>query len=106
MDHDQTAVPRIAPDEVKKVARLARLSLTESEVDEFSHQLSDILDHADDLDLLDLDGVAPLAHPLPLVNVFRDDVPGPALYREAVLAAAPAAEEGQFRVPPVLGEEL
>ena len=106
MDHDHTPVPRIAPDEVKKVARLARLSLTDSEVAEFSHQLSDILDHASDLDSLNLDEVQPLAHPLPLINVFREDVPGPALYREAVLAVAPAAEQGQFRVPPVLGEEV
>ena len=100
------AIPRIGPDEVRKVARLARLSLTDVEVDQFSHQLSDILDHARDLDTLPLVGIAPLAHPLPLVNVFRADVPGTPLDREAVLAAAPAAENGQFRVPPVLGEEI
>ena len=85
------AIPRIGPDEVRKVARLARLSLTDVEVDQFSHQLSDILDHARDLDTLPLVGKE---------KSYRRKL------REAVLAAAPAAENGQFRVPPVLGEEI
>lgn len=95
---------RITTDDVAKVARLARLRLTNDELDRFTHQLSDILDHAADIEALDLDGVEPLAQPVPLVNVLRPDEPGVPLDREVVLAAAPASEDGQFRVPPVLGE--
>ncbi|MBS1837256.1 MAG: Asp-tRNA(Asn)/Glu-tRNA(Gln) amidotransferase subunit GatC [Actinobacteria bacterium] len=98
---------RITAADVAKVARLARLRLTDAELERFTHQLSDILDHAGDLDLLDLDGVEPMARPVPLTNVLRPDEPqssDAALRRDDVLAAAPAAEDGQFRVPPVLGE--
>ena len=86
------------------MADLARLSLTDDELDAFTIQLADILDHAADLDALDLADVQPTAHPLPLVNVFRDDVIGPTSDRDEVLAAAPAVEDAQFKVPPVLGE--
>ncbi len=64
-----------------------------------------MLEHAADLQTLDLAGVEPMAHPVPLSNVLRADEPGPALERDEILAAAPAAEDGMFRVPPVLGEE-
>lgn len=86
------------------MAELARLSLTDDELEAFTVQLADILDHAADLDALDLAGVAPTAHPLPLVNVFRADVIGPTSDRDEVLAAAPEVEDAQFKVPPVLGE--
>ena len=95
---------RITTDDVAKVARLARLRLTDDELDRFTHQLSDILDHAADMEALDLDDVEPMARPVPLGNVLRADEPGEPLERDQVLAAAPAAEDGQFRVPPVLGE--
>nr|AGC71203.1 aspartyl-tRNA(Asn) amidotransferase subunit C amidotransferase subunit C [uncultured bacterium A1Q1_fos_568] len=95
---------RITTSDVQKVAKLARLRLTEDELGRFTGQLAAILDHAADLETLDLDGVEPMAHPVPLVNVLRADVPGAPLDREAVLASAPSAEDGQFRVPPVLGE--
>lgn len=95
---------RLTPDDVAKVANLARLSLTDDELARFTGQLAEILEHADDIAALDLDGVEPMARPLPLVNVFRADVPGAPLDRDEVLAAAPSAEDGQFRVPPVLGE--
>ena len=88
------------------MADLARLSLTDDELDAFTIQLADILDHAADLDALDLADVSPTAHPLPLVNVFRDDVIGPTSDRDEVLAAAPSVEDSQFKVPPVLGEGL
>jgi aspartyl-tRNA(Asn)/glutamyl-tRNA(Gln) amidotransferase subunit C len=96
---------RITPDDVAKVASLARLRLTHDELDRFTHQLSDILDHAADMEALDLADVEPMARPVPLANVFRADEPGTPLDRDEVLAAAPAAQDGQFRVPPVLGEE-
>ena len=95
---------RITTDDVAKVARLARLRLTNDELDRFTHQLSDILDHAADMEALDLDAVEPLAQPVPLENVMRADVPGTPLDRATVLPEAPPADDRQFRVPPVLGE--
>jgi aspartyl-tRNA(Asn)/glutamyl-tRNA(Gln) amidotransferase subunit C len=95
---------RISATDVAKVANLARLELTDSELDRFTHQLADILDHATDIESLDLDDVEPMARPLPLVNVLREDEPGDHLSREDVLASAPAVENDQFRVPPSLGE--
>lgn len=87
------------------VARLARLDLNDDEIDLFTGQLGDILAHAADIEALDVGDIPPTAHPLPLVNVLRADDVTPSVDREEVLAQAPAAEAGQFRVPPVLGEE-
>lgn len=95
---------RITTADVEKVAGLARLRLTDDELERFTAQLGDILDHAADLESLDLDGVEPMARPIPLANVLRTDEPGEPLDRATVLDVAPAAEDGQFRVPPVLGE--
>lgn len=95
---------RITPDDVAKVAGLARLRLSQDELERFTHQLSDILDHAADLEALDMDDVEPMARPVPLANVLRPDVPAEPLDRDEVMAAAPAHEDGRFRVPPVLGE--
>jgi aspartyl-tRNA(Asn)/glutamyl-tRNA(Gln) amidotransferase subunit C len=95
---------RITPDDVAHVARLARLELTHDELERFTHQLADVLAHADDIAALDTAGVPPTAHPLPLRNVLRDDVPAPCLDRDEVLAAAPEVEDHRFRVPPILGE--
>jgi len=94
----------LSRDDVAHVARLARLTLSDAELDRFTHQLADVLDHARDMAALDLTGVEPLAHPYPLRNVFRDDVPGPLADRGEVLAAAPLTEDDMFRVPPVLGD--
>ncbi|MHB1138422.1 MAG: Asp-tRNA(Asn)/Glu-tRNA(Gln) amidotransferase subunit GatC [Microthrixaceae bacterium] len=95
---------RITTDDVAKVATLARLRLTDEELDRFTGQLADVLEHAADLDQLDLDGVEPMAHPVPLTNVLRPDTPSAGFDRAEVLAVAPLAEDGMFRVPPVLGE--
>ena len=86
------------------MARLARLDLTADELDHYTDQLAAILDHAADIEALDLDGVEPMTHPVPLTNVLREDVEVPCLDRDEVLAAAPAAEGGRFKVPPILGE--
>lgn len=96
--------PRITRDDVIHVARLARLDLSDSEIDEFTGQLASILEHAARVSALDVTGVAPTAHPLPLANVLRADVARPGIDRDEVLAAAPAAEDGRFRVPRILGE--
>ena len=94
----------LSRDEVAHVAKLARLELTDEQLDVFTPQLAAILEHAADGEALDLTGVEPTSHPIPLTNVWRDDVPRDAGTRDAVLAAAPAAEDGMFRVPSVLGE--
>ncbi len=95
---------RITRDDVAHVARLARLELSDEELDEFTAQLAAVLEHAADVEALEIDDVPPTSHPLPLVNVMRPDVVAPSLDREEVLAQAPLAEDGRFRVPPVLGE--
>ena len=95
---------RISRDYVAHVAGLARLRLTDDELDRFTSQLADVLDHATDMASLDLDGIEPMAHPYPLRNVLRDDVVGETLDRDEVLAGAPQVEGPMFRVPPVLGE--
>jgi aspartyl-tRNA(Asn)/glutamyl-tRNA(Gln) amidotransferase subunit C len=90
--------------DVVHVARLARLDLTEEELERFTVQLGAVLAHAADVEALDTTGVPPTAHPLELVNVLRDDVPRSGVDRDEVLAMAPAAEDGRFRVPRILGE--
>lgn len=97
-------MPEISRDEVAHVARLARIELSEQELDTFTDQLARVLDHARDVEALDVADVPPTAHPYPLVNVLRPDEPHICLSRDEVLATAPVAEDGQFRVPPVLGE--
>jgi aspartyl-tRNA(Asn)/glutamyl-tRNA(Gln) amidotransferase subunit C len=95
---------RITREGVAHVADLARLTLSDEELDRFTDQLAAVLDHARDVEALDTAGVPPTAHPLPLRNVLRDDEVRPSLDRDEVLAQAPAAEDGRFAVPPVLGE--
>ena len=93
---------RLTREEVEHVAQLARLALTDDEIEEFTAQLAVILEHAADVAALDLHDVEPTAHPLPLVNVLRADEPVPGLARDDVLAMAPAAQDGRFRVPRIL----
>jgi aspartyl-tRNA(Asn)/glutamyl-tRNA(Gln) amidotransferase subunit C len=100
--YDQPVAQRLSRDDVLHVARLARLQLTEEEVDRFTEQLAAVLEHAADVEALDTSGVPPTAHPLPLANVLRDDQVEPSLDRDEVLAQAPAVEDGRFRVPPIL----
>jgi aspartyl-tRNA(Asn)/glutamyl-tRNA(Gln) amidotransferase subunit C len=95
---------RITTDDVAHVAKLARLRLSDVELEEFTGQLAAVLDHARDVEALDTEGVPPTAHPLPLVNVLRDDVVTASLDRSEVLREAPAVEADRFRVPRILGE--
>ena len=97
--------PSLTRADVEHVASLARLALTDEEVDALTGELSAILDHAAQVSALDTAGVPPTAHPLPLVNVFRADVARAGLPRDDVLAAAPLVEDGGFRVPRILGVE-
>ncbi len=96
---------RLTRDEVAHVADLARLTLTDDELDTYTEQLGAVLDHATDVAALDLTDVAPTAHPLPLVNVLRDDVVGACVDRDEVLAQAPAVEDGLYLVPKVIDQD-
>ncbi|MEM1335371.1 MAG: Asp-tRNA(Asn)/Glu-tRNA(Gln) amidotransferase subunit GatC [Actinomycetota bacterium] len=97
--------PRLTIDDVAKVATLARLDLSHEELVVAAGELSAMLDHFADVDALDLEGVEPMNNPTGLANVMRDDVVGDTLDRDEVLAAAPVAEDGRFRVPPIIGLE-
>ena len=95
---------RLTAADVAHVAKLARLDVTEEEVELFAEQLGAVLDHAADVAALDTAGVPPTAHPLPLKNVLRADEPRPSVDRDEVLSQAPDAEDGRFKVPRILGE--
>ena len=86
-------------DQVLHVARLARLRLTEEEVERMTGELSSILDHIEKIGELDLDDVAPTSHVTELENVLRADEPRPSLPREPALAEAPDTDGEGFRVP-------
>ncbi len=95
----------LTEEEVAEVARLAMLAIPDDELATYTEQLAAILEHANDVEALDIDDVEPTHHPYPLANVFRNDVVEAFDGRDEVLANAPAAEDGMFRVPPALGEE-
>jgi aspartyl-tRNA(Asn)/glutamyl-tRNA(Gln) amidotransferase subunit C len=86
-------------DQVLHVARLARLRLTDEELERMPAELSKILEHVERMDELDLEGVEPTSHVVELQNVLREDVPRPSLPRELALESAPEAADGGFRVP-------
>jgi aspartyl-tRNA(Asn)/glutamyl-tRNA(Gln) amidotransferase subunit C len=92
----------LTPDQVRWVAHLARLELTDAELEMMTRQLSAVLDYVEKLQQIDTTGVEPLAHPLPVHNVFREDEPAPSLAVEAALANAPDRRDGFFGVPAVL----
>lgn len=98
--------PTLTRDDVAHLAHLARLELSEQELALYVGQLSVILDAVATVSAVaDTPGVEPTSHAVPLTNVYRDDVIRPGLTNEAALAGAPAAEDGRFRVPQILGEE-
>jgi aspartyl-tRNA(Asn)/glutamyl-tRNA(Gln) amidotransferase subunit C len=85
--------------EVLHVARLARLALSDDEVERMARELSAVLDHVEKISELDLDGVAPTSHVVDVANPLREDEPVPSLPREEALASAPAVEDDGFLVP-------
>ncbi|OFB36283.1 asparaginyl/glutamyl-tRNA amidotransferase subunit C [Mycolicibacterium sp. (ex Dasyatis americana)] len=95
---------KISRDEVAHLARLARLALTDDELDSYASQLDAILGHVSQIQSVDVTGVEPTDNPLKDVNVSRPDVVEPCLTQEEALAAAPRAEDGRFAVPRILGE--
>jgi len=92
----------LTPEEVLHVAELARLTLKPEEVDLFTRQVNDILNYVKKLQKVETAGVPPLAHPVPIFNVFREDEVAPGLSRDEGLANAPAPEEGTFSVPRII----
>ena len=97
---------QISHEEVAHIAKLARLELSESDLERFAAQLTSVLAHVETIQRLDTDNVAPMTHALELSNVLRDDVVGDSLDRAIVLAQAPEVEDDRFRVPRILGEAL
>lgn len=96
----------LSADEVRHVARLARLALTDDEVDALAPQLSEILAYAEQVgEVADAGDVEPTTHPFALRDVARPDEPRPSLPREDVLAGAPQAEQDRFAVPRIVAEE-
>lgn len=95
----------ISPEEVTRLAGLARIALTDKEIERFAKDLDALAEWVSKLSETDTEGVPATSHPIPLHNVWREDVVGETLDREEVLASAPAAQDGQFQVPQILGEE-
>jgi aspartyl-tRNA(Asn)/glutamyl-tRNA(Gln) amidotransferase subunit C len=93
----------ISPEQVRHIAKLARLALDDSQLARFATQLEPILEYVGQLTSVDVSGVEPMAHALPLSNVLRDDVVEPSLTVEQVLQNAPESDGPFFKVPKVIG---
>lgn len=93
----------LSESEVRHVAMLARLALSNEQIETLQVELNSILGHIDTIQQLDLEGVEPTAHAVPVVNSTRPDEPRPGLSREAALLNAPEAENGAFVIPRIVG---
>jgi aspartyl-tRNA(Asn)/glutamyl-tRNA(Gln) amidotransferase subunit C len=91
--------------DIAHVARLARLDLSDEDLETYRSQLGVILEHAARVQALDTAGLEPTAHPLGMTNTYRDDELRPSLDRDEVLSAAPEARGGYFVVPPALDQD-
>ncbi len=94
---------QITPDQVRHVAKLARLDLPPERIEKLAGQLESILEYVAQIGTVDVSGVEPMAHALPLSNVLREDVVEPSLPLEKVLRNAPASDGPFFKVPKVIG---
>ena len=88
--------------DIEKVARLARLELSEAEKETFQSQLDQILAHMEQLNRMDTTGVEPTSHAIPVHNAFREDETKPSFPKDEVMAIAPEEEDGYFRVPRII----
>ncbi len=95
---------RITSDEVRHVAKLARLAVSDEEAKTFTNQLEGLLEHFSAISAINTSGIEPTSHPLAMTNVLRKDNVQPSLTQEEVLSNAPASELGRFKVPQILGE--
>ena len=94
----------ISREQVQHVAKLARLSFTDDELDRFARQLSQILSYAEQVSALTTEDIPPTSHALPLRNVLRPDEVGPSLPQDKALSIAPEVEQDRFKVPRILEE--
>jgi len=95
----------LTPQDVARLAGLARIDLTQQELEHLAPQLDAVLDAVASVSKVAGPDIAPTSHALPLTNVFREDVVKPSMTPEQVLSGAPAAEDNRFRVPRILDEE-
>lgn len=95
----------LSRDDVAKLASLARIEMTDDELTHLSSEFTVILDAVARVQEVASQDVPPTSHPLPLVNIFREDVVHPSLTPEEALSGAPAQEDQRFKVPQILGEE-
>ena len=95
----------ITRDEVARLARLARIAMSDAELDHLAPQLGQIITAVAQVQEVAAEGIPPTSHATGLLNVFRDDEPRPCLTPQQALAAAPAVEEQRFRVPRILAED-
>lgn len=93
---------RITSEDVKHIARLSRLSLSDKEIETFSWQLSSIIEYVEQLNSLDTDNIEPTSHVIPLNNVMRDDIPSVSLSVGDALKNAPDSTEKFYRVPKII----
>ncbi len=105
MPDSSPAEPTISRDEVARLAHLARIDLSDAELDHLAPQLAVILESVAVVSAVTADDIPPSSHALPLQNVFRADENRPSLSPEDALAGAPAVEQQRFSVPRILGEE-
>ncbi len=91
----------ISTEEVKHVAKLARLELTEEEVNKYSQQLGSILEYVEQMNEIDTTGIEPMPHAIPVYNVMREDIVKYEQTKEEMMANAPFEEDGFFRVPKI-----
>ena len=92
----------ISKDEVKHIANLSKLNLTDEELEKYTNELSDIVDMANELSNIDVEGVKPTAHILDIQNVYREDIQQPSYDRELILKNAPSKDAGCVSVPKVV----
>jgi aspartyl-tRNA(Asn)/glutamyl-tRNA(Gln) amidotransferase subunit C len=95
----------ISQEDVAHLARLAHIDIPATELDHYAKQLDAILSAVAEVSSLDTANVVAMSHPVPMTNVFREDVPGVSLTAEQALSGAPAVEDDRFRVPRILDEE-
>lgn len=98
-------MPELSRDEVRHLADLARIDLSDAELDHLAPQLNVILEAVASIQGVAGDDVVPTSHPIPMTNVFREDVVEPSLTAEQALSGAPLVDEQRFSVPRILGEE-
>ena len=95
----------ISQEDVAHLAHLARINIPEDQLAHYASQLDAILDAVDQVSSIDTSDVPAMSHPVPMTNVFREDIPGVSLTAEQALSGAPAVEDDRFRVPRILDEE-